>query len=109
MSVLRPWGPVVTAFSAVGVLGLAVAAVPAYGADQPVPWHSEYHPDWGCFGYCNRPLNPLPHPYVGCFGYCPHPPHPCRAYWGSFGYCDRINGVASSSSRSVDIREDPGG
>lgn len=49
---------------------------------------AKVHTHWGCFGYCNGPINPRP--YWGCFGYCPGPlnPHPYHPYWGCFGYCN---------------------
>jgi hypothetical protein len=51
--------------------------------------HAPYHPYWGCFGYCNGPLNPPHHhEYWGCFGYCNGPlPYHHWNYGGCYSPC----------------------
>src|SRR5262245_54540154 len=68
------------------VLALTWAAAPAAryffphgGAHFAPAIRTPYHPYWGCYGYCNHPLNY--HPLM-CHGpTCPLPPHNC---WGVY-------------------------
>ncbi len=65
MGAHQDWGPVGMAVGVVGLLALAVAAPPVpaqHGFYRPLPVHTGYEPHWGCFGYCNHPINPPAHP-----------------------------------------------
>jgi hypothetical protein len=47
-----------------------------------------FHAHWGCFGFCNGPLNPVRRPFFGCFGFCNGPLNPVRRpFFGCFGFC----------------------
>src|SRR5438270_11770579 len=74
------------ALSALAATGLTPGVGQAQRFRRPMtirPVHP-YHAYWGCFGYCNGPLNPVRHHYWGCYGYCHGP---LRPYWGCYGYC----------------------